>query len=184
MCYCGIFRMPDKPSVLTNVKNHPEYVIFIVFPWQQCLSECIALLRYRYSAFSVPCYARYLCTCTLCSVYRVPSVIMCSSALILQSLAIIVVRFLMRYQFSTRALRVQNQYTCTITCRTNVRLWRYSVETLYNFLAKRLENIWLKTVETKMSQRKLNEHLHLTPCVREMGWRALFGCLEMEEFKV
>ena len=84
-----------------------------------------------YSASSVPCYVRYLCTYTLCSVYRAPSVIMCSSALILQSLAVTAVRFEMRYQFSTGALRAQNQYTCTTTYRTNVRLIRFSVEMFY-----------------------------------------------------
>jgi len=43
------------------------------------------------------------------------------------------------------------------------------------FLAESLENIWLKIVVTKMSQRKMNEHLHVTPWVRELGWSALFG---------
>ena len=122
---------------ITNVKNHPEYVIFIVFPWQQWLSERIALLRYKKNALSVACYARYLCTCTLCYVYHAPSVIMCNSALILQSLAVTAVRFEMLYQTSTRALRAQNQYTCTTTYRTNVRFRRYSVENLYIFFSEK-----------------------------------------------
>ena len=113
--------------------------------------------------YSVSCYVRYLCTCILCSVYRVPSVIMCSCALVLQSLAVTAVRFDMRYQFSTRELRAQNQCTCTTTYRTNVRLRRYFVETLYIFLAKWLENIWLKIVEKEISQRKVNEHHDVTP---------------------
>jgi len=46
-------------------------------------------------------------------VYRASSVIMCSSALILQSFAVTAVRFEMGNQFSTRALRAQNQYMCT-----------------------------------------------------------------------
>jgi len=163
---------------------HPEYVTLIVFPLQKLLRESIALLRHRYSASSFPHYVRYLCTCTLCSVYRAPSVILCSSALILQSLAITAVRFEMRYQFRTRALRAQNQYTCSTTYWTNVSLWRYFVEILYIFSAKRLENIWLKTVERKMSQRKMNEHHDVTLWVGELGWSALFGGLEMEEFEV
>jgi len=154
---------------------HPEYVILIDLPWQKLLRERIALLRHRYSASSVPYYVRYLCTCTLCSVYRVPSVILCSSALILQSLAVTAVRFELRYQFNKRALRAPNQYTCTNTYRTNWRLRRNSVETLFIFSAKRFENIWLKTVESEMSQRKTNEHLDVTLWVRELGWSALLG---------
>jgi len=96
-------------------------------------------------------------------VYRVPSVILCTGALVLQSLAVTAVRFELRYQFSTFALRVQNQYTCTTTYRTNVHLRRYSVETLYNFLAKSLENIWLNIVEREMIQRKMNEQHDVTP---------------------
>ena len=101
--------------------------------------------------------------------YRVPSVIMCSSALLLLTFAVTTVRFEIQYQFRTRALRAQNQYTCTTTYRTNVRLRRYAVEALNNFLVKGLENMWLKTVERKMSQRKLNEHLDVTPWLRELG---------------
>jgi len=70
----------------------------------------------------------------MCSVCRAPSVIMCSSALILPSLAVTAVQFEMLYHFSTRALRAQYQYTCTEgsvsvhmhnRCRTHVFIWTY-----------------------------------------------------------
>jgi len=100
--------------------THTEYVILITSLQQHWLREHIEQLRYTNSASSVPCCVPLLCTCTVCSVYRVPSVIMCSSSLILQSLAVTAVRFEMRYQFSTCALRAYYQYRCTTICRTHV----------------------------------------------------------------
>jgi hypothetical protein len=35
---------------------------------------------------------------------------------------------------------------------------RYSVETLYIILGKRLENIWLKIVKREMTERKKKNH--------------------------
>ena len=81
--------------------------------------------------YSVSCYVRYLCTCILCSVYRVPSVIMCSRALILQSLLVTVVHFEMRYHFSICALRALYQFTCNTRCRTHVYMCTYCVHVLY-----------------------------------------------------
>ena len=102
--------------------THWDYVMLIVFPRQQWLRERKALLRCTYSASYVPCYVRLLCTCTVCSVYRVPSVIMCCSTLILPSIAVTAVCFEMRYYFSTRALRVDCQYSCT-TRYSNTAAW-------------------------------------------------------------
>ena len=69
--------------------------------------------------------------CVLCSVFRVPSVIMCSSALILQSLTVTAVQFEIRYQFNTRALRAQCQYMCSTRCRTHGCMCSYGVHVLY-----------------------------------------------------
>ena len=44
--------------------------------------ESTILFRYTYSVSSVPFYFRLFCTSTVCSVYRVTSVIMCSSAMV------------------------------------------------------------------------------------------------------
>jgi hypothetical protein len=63
--------------------THSEYVIFNAFPRQHRLRESTTVLRHTYSASTVPSYIRLLCTSTVCSVYCVPSVIMCSTALIL-----------------------------------------------------------------------------------------------------
>jgi len=45
----------------------------------------------------------------------------------------------------------------------NLGLKRCSVEIFKIFLANMIENIWLKIVERKMSQRKMNEQLEVTP---------------------
>jgi hypothetical protein len=71
----------------THTRTHTpsDYITLNGFPRQHWLRERTTVLRYTYSACTVPCYVRLLCTSTVCSVYRVPSVIMCSSALILPS---------------------------------------------------------------------------------------------------
>jgi hypothetical protein len=79
------------------------------------------------------------------SVFCVPSVIMCSSALILSSF---------RCNCSAVWDAVSLHYTCTegavsnmstTRYRTQVLVRTYSVEMLYVILAKRWENVWLKT---------------------------------------
>ena len=109
-------------------RTYLEYEIHIVLPLQQWLRERNAQLRYTYSASYVPCYVRLLCTSTVCSVYRVPSVIMCSSTLILPSFAVTAVRFEMRYHFSTRVQRAQYQYTCTTRYSKHVHVGNCSGE--------------------------------------------------------
>jgi len=72
--------------------THSEYIIHIVYPCQHWLRDLNALLRCTYIVSSVPRYIRLLCTSTVCSVYRVPSVV-CCSALIVPSIVVTVVRF-------------------------------------------------------------------------------------------
>ena len=150
----------------------------MVFPLQQWLRERNALLRCTYSVSYVQSYVRLLCTCTVCSVYRVPSVIMCSSTLILPSFAVTAGRFEILYHFSTRLLRDQCQYTRTTRYSTHVHLRKYSVKILYIILRKMLENTRLETVKQKMSERK-NNHFHAKTLVRELGDVLWIGGLEM-----
>ena len=101
--------------------THSEYIIHIINPCQQWLRDFNTLLLCTYIVSSVPCYIQLLCTSTVCSVYRVLSVVMCCSVLILPSFVITAVRFGMghtsvhvHWGFSkgTRALSDQYQYTC------------------------------------------------------------------------
>jgi len=98
---------------------------------QHLLRKRIELLCYAYSVSSVQCYVPLLCTFTVCSVYREPSVIICSSALILPTLSVIAVRFEMQYLFCTRALRAQCQYKCNTMCGTQVFIRTYRAHVLY-----------------------------------------------------
>jgi len=105
-----VFRIFDiaLKKTYTHTHTHSEYVIIVAFPRQHWLRERTSLLRYTYSFSPVPCYVLLLCT--MCSVYRVPSVILCSSALIQPSFfAVTAVRFEMWCHFSTRELRVYYQ---------------------------------------------------------------------------
>jgi len=100
---------------LTHTHTHRKYVILIAFSRQLWLRQHTNVLRYTLSASSVPCYFRLLCISTVCSVYRVPSVIMCSSTLILPSFC---------GNCSAVWDAVSLEYTCTegsvsITCPTN-----------------------------------------------------------------
>ena len=101
------------------------------FSTQHCLRKNIEMLRFMYCVSTVQCYVPLLCKSTGCSVYRAPSVKMCSSALILQSLAVTAVRFEMRYQFSRRALIAHCQYTCNTMCCSHVFMCTYCVHMLY-----------------------------------------------------
>jgi len=136
--YCRSRQAAVRFACYVTEVTHSQYVILNIFPRQQRLRERNALLRCTYSASSVPRYVRLLCTCTVCSVYRVPSVIMCSSTLILPFFAVTAVRFEMRYHFSTHALRGQYQYTCTTRFNKHVHVRTYFVVTLYVILAKSL----------------------------------------------
>ena len=136
------------------------------------VTRSTTMLRYTYSVSSVPFYVPSLCTSTVCSVYRVLSVIMCSSVLIPPS---------SRGNCSAVWDAVSVQYTCTegsvsVTCtsryRTHVYVRTYSVEILYVILAKKRENMWLKSVKRKFSVGEKNKH-HSTTRIRELWWRAL-----------
>jgi len=122
------------------------------FSRQHWLREHVALLRYTYSASCVPCYVPMLCISAVCSVYSAPFVIMCSSALILSSLAVTAVRFELWYHFSTWALRAQYQYTCTNRYSTHVHVRIYSVEK-YMFISGKAGNVCFKAVELELTGR-------------------------------
>ena len=137
------------------------------------------MLRYTYSVSSVPFYIPSLCTSTVCSVYRVLSVIMCSSVLIPPS---------SRGNCSAVWDAVSLQYTCTecsvsVTCtsryRTHVYVRRYCVEIVYVILAKRRKNVRLKSGNEKwLEERRINIRHHLE--WMKFGDVFWIGCLEME----
>jgi hypothetical protein len=134
---------------------HSEYVIITAFPWQQWLREHTTMLRYTYSAFSVPCYFRLLCTSTVRSVYRVPSVIMCSTANLCGNCSVV-----------WDAVSLQD--TCTEgwglsistgappgtakLCTWESILWKHKL------LSEKAGKVWLKTVKLKMTGRKKNPY--------------------------
>ena len=77
----------------------------------------------------------------------------------------------------TRARAHPHTHTLTHP-HQQVRLRTCSVEKLYIFLAKRLENIMLKTVKRKTSERK-NNRLYAKTLVRELGDVLWIGGVEM-----
>ena len=121
-----------------DTHKHSEYVIHIVYPCQHWLGDLNALLHCTYIVSSVPCYIRLLCTSTVCSVYRVPNVVLCCSVLILPTFVVTAVRVGMRHtsvhvhcgsSISTRALRAHNVYTCTEGSESVHVCWGLSTST-------------------------------------------------------
>jgi len=139
--------------MLDNVGDshtYSEYVIHIVYPCQHWLRDLNALLHCTYIVSSVPCYSQLLCTSTVCSVYRVPSV-MCCSVLILPTFVVTAVRFVMWHtsvhvhwglSISKRALRSQYQYTCTEGSESVYLHWGLSISRVNHTVIGHLREIF------------------------------------------
>jgi len=149
---------------------------------QQWLRERNTVLRYTCSVYSVQSYVPLLCTSTVFSVYRAPSVIMCSSALILPSFGVSAVRFVMRYHFSTRALTALCQSHASAgtahTCAWERILWK-----CYNLLQQKGGKMsGLKLWKEKITGRKKDKY-QATEWIGDLVWRVLDWGLEMAGIK-